>query len=160
MVSCLMATSQYWPSTDTVMWHSTEGDFICCAKLLKCWIVLKIIEDVFTLHIISCILLHIRRPNTQWRNPTYCLSYTDNTMPADALVTLGTRASAGMVLTLKAGILRLQHQKSHDINHQNTFEHYTVKIPPEIPRGQRVQQEFILTSTLTTKDRIRLRFRM
>ena len=29
--------------------------------------------------------------------------YTANTMPADALVTLGTRASAGMVLILKAG---------------------------------------------------------
>ena len=31
-----------------------------------------------------------------------CLSYTANAMPADALVTLGARASVSMVLTLKA----------------------------------------------------------
>ena len=43
------------------------------------------------------------------RNPTCCLSYTDNTMPADALETLGARASAGMLLILKAGIFCLQH---------------------------------------------------
>ena len=35
-----------------------------------------------------------------------------NTMPADALATLGARASAGMVLTPKAEIFHLQHQKS------------------------------------------------
>ena len=33
-------------------------------------------------------------------------------MPADALATLGGSASAGMVLTLKAGIFLLQYQKS------------------------------------------------
>ena len=33
-------------------------------------------------------------------------------MPVDALATLGARASAGMVLTPKAGIFYLQHQKS------------------------------------------------
>ena len=35
-----------------------------------------------------------------------------NTMPADALATLGASASAGMVLTPKGGIFCLQHQKS------------------------------------------------
>ena len=32
--------------------------------------------------------------------------------PANALATLGTSASASMVLTPKAGLFRLQHQKS------------------------------------------------
>ena len=36
-------------------------------------------------------------------------------MAADALVTLEAGASAGMVLTPKAGIFRLQHQKSYHI---------------------------------------------
>ena len=34
-------------------------------------------------------------------NNTCCLSYTVNTIPADALATLGASASAGMVLTPK-----------------------------------------------------------
>ena len=38
-------------------------------------------------------------------------SYKDNNMPADALATLGASASAGIVLTYTAGLLRLQHQK-------------------------------------------------
>ena len=38
--------------------------------------------------------------------------YTANTIPADALATLGARASAGVVLIPKAGIFRLQPQKS------------------------------------------------
>ena len=33
-------------------------------------------------------------------------------MPADALATLKVRASAGMILTTKAGIFLLQHRKS------------------------------------------------
>ena len=42
-----------------------------------------------------------------------CPTIPDKTMPADALATLGTRASAGMVLTSKVGIIfHLQHQKS------------------------------------------------
>ena len=45
------------------------------------------------------------------KNPC-CLSYTANTMPADALVTLGASASAGKTLALKAGLFRLYHQKS------------------------------------------------
>ena len=36
------------------------------------------------------------------RTTIRCLSYTANAMPADALATLGARASASMVLTLKA----------------------------------------------------------
>ena len=76
------------------------------------WIALKIIKDVFTFLTISWILFNRRRPNLQWSNPTCCLSYTDNTMPANALATLGARASAGMVLTPKAGIFHLQHEKS------------------------------------------------
>ena len=39
------------------------------------------------------------------------LSYTAITMPADTLATLGASASAGMVLTPKGRIFRLQHQK-------------------------------------------------
>ena len=35
-----------------------------------------------------------------------------NTMPGDALVTLGARATAGMVLDPRAGIFCLQHQMS------------------------------------------------
>ena len=37
---------------------------------------------------------------------------TANTMPVDALATLGARATAGMVLTPKVGIFYLQHQES------------------------------------------------
>ena len=40
------------------------------------------------------------------------LSYTANAMPADALVTYGAMASAGMVLSHKVGIFHLQQQKS------------------------------------------------
>ena len=38
-----------------------------------------------------------------------CLSYTDNTIPADALATLGARASASMVFTPKARIIRVNN---------------------------------------------------
>ena len=38
--------------------------------------------------------------------------YKANIMPTDPLVTLGAMASAGMVLTPKAGIFSLQHHKS------------------------------------------------
>ena len=50
-------------------------------------------------HFMSC--LRFLSPNLQWINHTCCLSYTDNTMPADALATLWARASSGMVLTPK-----------------------------------------------------------
>ena len=59
------------------------------------------IKALFTFRIISFTFFNKRRPNSQWSKPTYCLSYTDNTMPADALATLGTRASVGMVLPRK-----------------------------------------------------------
>ena len=53
-----------------------------------------------------------------WNNNTCCLSYTPNTMPADALTTLGASASAGLVLhvlTCKAGIFHIHRQKSWHI---------------------------------------------
>ena len=43
---------------------------------------------------------------------TTILSYTTNTMPADALATLGASASADVVLTLNPRIFRHQYQKS------------------------------------------------
>ena len=42
----------------------------------------------------------------------YKLFILRSTMDADALETLGASASAGMVFIPKAGIFRLQHQKS------------------------------------------------
>ena len=65
---------------------------------------LKIIKNVFTFCIISWILFYKRSLNSQWSNRKCCLSYTRNTMPAEALATSGARASAGMVLIPKAGI--------------------------------------------------------
>ena len=44
--------------------------------------------------------------------PSACLFYAANTVPADALVTLGGRALAGMVFLPKARIFHLQHKKS------------------------------------------------
>ena len=69
-------------------------------------------SPVLTFCVISWILFNRRTPDSQWSNPTCCLSCTVNNIPADALATLGARASAGMVLTHKAGIFHLQHQKS------------------------------------------------
>ena len=66
---------------------------------LTCWIVLKIIKDVFTFHIIPWILFIRRRPDSRWSNPTCCLSKTVNTKAADALATEVARSPAGMVLT-------------------------------------------------------------
>ena len=48
-------------------------------SLLTCWIVLKIIKDIFTSCIISWILLN-RTPDSQWSNPTCRLCYTVNTI--------------------------------------------------------------------------------
>ena len=72
----------------------------------------KITRDIFTFWIVSWIWLGPSRWNQPWNNNRCCLCYTANTMPADALGTLGARASTGMVLTPKAGIFRRQHQKS------------------------------------------------
>ena len=44
-----------------------------------------------------------------WNDITYRLSYTANTMLADALLTLAAGASVGMVLTPSSGWFRLQH---------------------------------------------------
>ena len=41
------------------------------------------------------------------------VSYIANIMPTEAMATLGARAPAGIVLTLKAEIIRLQHHKSY-----------------------------------------------
>ena len=53
-----------------------------------------------------------RRRNSQWSNPISCISYAVNTMAADAVATLGARASAGMALAQYARIFCPQHQKS------------------------------------------------
>ena len=52
-----------------------------------CWIVLRIIKDVFILCIIHWTLFNRWRPDSHWSNCTYCLSYTANGIPPDALVT-------------------------------------------------------------------------
>ena len=59
-----------------------------------------------------------------------CLPYTANNTPAGALGTLGARASAGMVLTTKAGIFRLQHQKSQ-LTHDDVikWKHFPLYCP-------------------------------
>ena len=64
-------------------------------------------KKVFTFCIISWILFNRRRSDLHCSNPTCCLSYTVNTIPADALATQGVGASAGgasagMVLTAKS----------------------------------------------------------
>ena len=56
-------------------------------RWLTYWIVFKIIKNVFPLRTISRILLNRRRPNSQWSNPTCCISYSVNNMPAYALAT-------------------------------------------------------------------------
>ena len=82
-------------------------------KGLTCWIVFMIIKYVLIFCIISQSLFNRRRPNSLCSNPTCRLCYTVNTMPVVAWVTSGARASAGMVLTPRAGIFFcLQHQKS------------------------------------------------
>ena len=59
------------------------------------------------------------------KNNTCCLSYTANIIPTDALVTLGSSASAAMVLTSKARIFHLQHQKSQFIEPREELYIYT-----------------------------------
>ena len=73
-----------------------------------------LVKDIFTFRILSWIWLGPSRWNYVWNNKTYYLPNPTNIMPADALATLGVSASAGMVLTLKAGIFRLQHQNNVD----------------------------------------------
>ena len=50
-----------------------------------------------------------------------CLPNIANTMPADGLEALGASASAGIVLTPKAGIFHLQHQKSWYSSHTKCY---------------------------------------
>ena len=89
--------------------------YICLAQYVLTLNMLNCFKDYLKCIRISYqswILFNRRRLNSQWSKPTCCLSYTDNTVHADALVTLGARASAGIVLTSKAKIFHLEHQKS------------------------------------------------
>ena len=45
-------------------------------KVKVCWIVFKIIKDIFTFHVISWILCSRRRPYSQSSQFTCCLSYS------------------------------------------------------------------------------------
>ena len=54
---------------------------------------------IHILHHILDFVFNGRRPDLQWSNPTCCLSYTVNIIPADALGSQRARASAGKVLT-------------------------------------------------------------
>ena len=67
--------------------------------------IIKVIKDIITFWIVSWIWLNPSRWNQLWNNNACCLSCTANNIPADVLATLGARASAGMVLTPKAGIV-------------------------------------------------------
>ena len=82
-------------------------------KLLTCRIIWKKTKDIFTLGIVSWIWLDPSRWNQPWNNITCRLFYTANIMSADALATLEARASTSVVLIPKAGIFRLEHQKSY-----------------------------------------------
>ena len=77
--------------------------------------------DILTFCIVSWIWLDPRRWSQLRNSNTCCLSYTPNTMSADALATSGASASAGMVLTPKAGIFHLHHQKSWNQNAPMAF---------------------------------------
>ena len=70
--------------------------------ILTCWIVLKIIKDVFTFWIVCQGWFEVDEIN--FRTIIYRLSYTANTRLGDA--------SAGMVLMSSTGIFHFQHQKS------------------------------------------------
>ena len=51
-----------------------------------------------------------------WKEIVKSGAISANTMPADVLVTLGARASAGMNITAKAGTFRLHHQMSWSVD--------------------------------------------
>ena len=88
----------------SALWNSPNNFY----SSISC-IVWKIVKDIFTFCILSWIWLDPSRLNYVWNNNTYCLSYAPSTIPADVLATLRARASAGVVLTPKAGIFRFQH---------------------------------------------------
>ena len=100
------------------LWQVTSSHWVCGLLPSLYWTLnmLNCFKDYQRcIHIFYHILgfVHNRRsPNSQWSNPIYCLCYTDNTMPADSLATLGAKAPAGMALTPRAEIFRIQHQKS------------------------------------------------
>ena len=98
-----------WGRSDLCMWRMA---FTMDFNSLTCWIIFKTIKNILTSSITSWIWLYLSRWNLLSDYNTCCVSHVANIMPADALATLGARASAGMVLTLKARILHLQHRKS------------------------------------------------
>ena len=59
----------------------------------------NVIKDTFSFWIISWIWLDPSRWIELWNKNACCLSYTPNNMFANALVTLGAKASEGMVLS-------------------------------------------------------------
>ena len=92
------------------LWKCVPGVPVDCGLTLN---MLNYYKDYeWCIHILYHISLLFNRriPNSQWSNHTCCLSFSVNTMTGHYLVTLGSRASAGMVLTPKARIFHLQHQ--------------------------------------------------
>ena len=75
---------------------------------------LKNINNLFIFSIVYWIWLDSSRLNQLLNKNTCCLSYTAtcNFMSADALATLGAIVLAGMLLSPKVGLLRIQRQKS------------------------------------------------
>ena len=71
----------------------SHGFVKCGRKMLCCWNVIS--PWWYLVMEVHSVLLAYKL----WNKNICCLSYTANTMPADALATLGARASAGMVLT-------------------------------------------------------------
>ena len=105
--------------------HSFISIFILTLNVLNCFNDYK--RYIHTLnHILD--LVWPSRWNYLWNNNICYLSNIPKTMPADALATLGAKASAGMVLNHKAGIFRLQHLKINDISlnlsHESILEWY------------------------------------
>ena len=63
----------------------------------------------FPVHAQPTIVRIWKEAHAEMLNNTCCLSYTANTIPADALATLGASETAGMVLTSKDEILLYYH---------------------------------------------------
>ena len=70
-------------------WTSAfNWNFEACCYLLTCWIILKFVKDIFILWIVSWIWLDPNRWYKPRSNNACCLSYSADTMPADALMLL------------------------------------------------------------------------
>ena len=114
-------------------------------------------KDAITVLIISLIVSNRRGPNAQCGHPPCCLSYTANTISADALVNLGSIASAGRHgIDPKAGIFRLQHQKS--FNDANVIQVYFGDVNnrpiPGLPRAHYLLQSSTLWPKASRKTMI------